>query len=210
MSFPRSGHHAMMGFMKRVSDLADDYCEFYNCKTHDGKAIDCPKKLLSWRLKGQQCGAGRRVTKTHDFDLALPIRRKWKYVVQYRHPVPAIQSWYELESRKKNLDAARFARESLRFWKAFMEKWVFSLPAADNVLRVNYDTLARVETLREVAGFCQAQLDIPRGFSPNFALRRSTEEIPPVMQRLEQEIVPLLERAGIERMYSHSGDSSLA
>jgi len=201
VSFPRSGHHALMGFMKRISDLHSQYCEFYNCKTHDGKEIQCPKKMLNWRLKGLHCGAGRRVTKSHDFDLALPLRDEWKYVIQYRNPVLSIQSWYELESKKKKLDHARFAKDSLDFWKTFMDKWVFSNEGRENLLPVEYDSLARLDSLKAVAAFCEADISIPEGFSPNFKPRRNLAEIPPFMQEMEEEVHPLLDRAGIRPVF---------
>ena len=210
VSYPRSGHHALMGFLKRVTDLHNEYCEFYNCQTHDGKAIECPKKLLNWRLKGYQCGAGRRVIKTHDFDLALPIKHEWRYIVQYRHPIPAIQSWYELESRKRKLDAEKFAIESLDFWKQFLSKWVLSDAQGDdehdnrhdNLLRLNYDCLADRENLESVAEFCQADLSMPPNFRPNFKPRRNLDEIPGFLREFEPEIQPWLDRAGIQPLFA--------
>jgi len=187
-----------MGFLKRVTDLHSEYCEFYNCQTHDGKAIECPKKLLNWRLKGHRCGAGRRITKTHDFDLALPIKCEWRYIVQYRHPIPAIQSWYELESRKTNLNARKFALESLAFWKRFVNKWVLSENQHGNLLRLNYDCLADRDSLKAVAEFCQGDLSMPEGFRPNFSPRRNLEEIPGFLRDFEPELLPWLERAEIQ------------
>lgn len=50
------------------------------------------------------CFAGRPITKSHDFDLKLPVVDEFKYVVQIRNPALSIPSWFRLNSRKnKNI-----------------------------------------------------------------------------------------------------------
>lgn len=201
VSFPRSGHHALMGFLNKVSDLCDDYCEFYNCTTHNGKAIECPKRRFNWRLKGNHCGAGRRITKSHDFDLSVPIRDDWRYVVQYRHPLMAVQSWYELESRNNNVNRSRFIRKGVSFWCDFIEKWVLSTQSLENVRSVEYQSLDDAETIRDIVEFCGGEFRGSLDKRPNFQQRRDADSLPEFMREMEQPLLPMMNRAGIEPLF---------
>jgi hypothetical protein len=88
--------------------------------------------------------------KCHDFDLRLARAPGWIYLVQYRHPLEAITSWYEAELRhrhkyrpgetrlRKGLKLALledsefywqfFLAKYVRFWRRFVAKWAMAPP----------------------------------------------------------------------------------
>ena len=155
VTYPRSGHHALMYFLSALSkSIASDYCEYYKCKGHDNTPISCPKEGLHAREKGFVCGAGRRILKNHDFGLDLPVRQDWKYIVQYRHPIYSIESWYKLERRNgRDMDFLDFFEEKLDFWKKFIERWVIGSAARENVLLMPYEKLGDVDRLLSASRF---------------------------------------------------------
>lgn len=90
--------------------------------------------------------------KTHDFDLNDKPQKHWKHLVQIRHPLDAIASYYELKKREGKTPVAirQWWSKQLDYYAGFAKKWV----AADvpNRLVVNYETLMRdpIETLTDV------------------------------------------------------------
>jgi hypothetical protein len=205
VSFPRSGHHALVGFLNRVSDAADNYCEFYSCEKHNGEPIECPQKHVNWRVKRNCCGAGKTFLKNHDFDLRLPYRKEDKFVVQYRHPFLSIKSWYEMESGKgKKLEPwPKFFEQKLAFWEDFVRKWVLELGDRDNVLPVTYDSLKDREVILQIAEFSGAgikpELD---KFKPNFREKtRQLESEREFFKERERAIAPLLAQVKIAPLF---------
>ncbi|REL30182.1 sulfotransferase domain-containing protein [Thalassotalea euphylliae] len=206
VSYPRSGHHAMIGFLNNITDFSNHYCEFYTCTRHNGEAIDCKQSKLSHRFKRHNCGAGNKYLKNHDFDLKLPFKSHHKYIVQYRHPFYSIESWYEMESGKgkKTGDWAAFFNEKLGFWQKFMHKWVVKHGVKDNVILVNYDELASRDKIISIAEFadCDLKGNI-ENFRPNFKkqtriLKRTSLQ----MTEKELEILPLLKKLGIKPIFN--------
>ncbi len=80
VSFPRSGHHLLVDCIRDVVGPELRYCESYgHCRR-----VPCPSPSTNWQ-------------KTHDFGLAVPIDGTHRYIVQYRHPIDSIASWYRWE-----------------------------------------------------------------------------------------------------------------
>ena len=100
VSIPRSGHHLLINLLFRyysgdpnfpINDgtsrswsfkepvQAGDfyYCEYYKCC----QSIPCSK-------------APANCQKNHDFDLDLEINSSYRYIVQYRHPLSYLVSFY--------------------------------------------------------------------------------------------------------------------
>lgn len=203
VSFPRSGHHALVGFMNKVSDFADNYCEFYSCTKHNGQTIECPFKNVNSRLKKLGCGAGKGYLKNHDFGLKLPYKKGCKYVVQYRHPFLSIKSWYEMESDKQKdmPEWSQFFDEKINFWIGFIEKWVIKYGTRDNVKLVPYDSLAELAKVVEIATFAGATIKPELGkVKHNF---RSNRMLKPdgFWQQKEEEILPFLKQAGLSPIF---------
>lgn len=201
VSYPRSGHHAMIGFLSRISNLDEDYCEYYKCEKHNGQAIPCPKSKMHWRMKKGCCGAGKRLLKNHDFDLKLPYNKTDKYIIQYRHPLLSIQSWYELESKKNNYDWGTFFNEKLGFWVAFIEKWVLAHQNSQNVLLVPHLSLKQASTIEKIIRFVGSDIDPNKHFTPNFKAERELTQNIEFLRQKETELLPLLEKVGIEPLF---------
>jgi hypothetical protein len=79
LSFPRSGRHLMVRCLKQIYKDPLHYCEFY---TH-------------WR-RTPCSDPATNLQKKHDFKLRISKSADQRYVVQYRHPVEAISSWFNL------------------------------------------------------------------------------------------------------------------
>lgn len=201
VSYPRSGHHAMIGFLSRISNLDEDYCEYYKCEKHNGQAIPCPKSKMHWRLKKGSCGAGKRLLKNHDFDLKLSYNKLDKYIIQYRHPFLSIQSWFELESKKVTYDWETFFNEKLDFWIAFIEKWVLAHKNSNNVLFVPHHSLKQTSTIEKIISFVGSDVKPHENFTPNFKSGRKLTENIDFLRLKENDLFPLLEKIGIEPLF---------
>jgi hypothetical protein len=202
--FPRSGHHAMIGFLSRISDFPEHYCEFYTCTRHNGVGIECPNKGMNWQLKHFRCAAGNRILKNHDFKLNLPYTPKDRFIVQYRHPFYSIKSWYELEQKSGRPVGLwpDFLRDKMSFWISFMKKWVLRHGGESNVLLVPYDSLAEKETIVRIAGFAGFNnCDVSKLGGNYFKSFRQIEEGNGLDKSLESEILDLLEKADIAPLF---------
>lgn len=138
-SFPRSGHRFLrelcMGYYAKEMYFFDSYSQ---------------NMIVDGRLEKNTTLPANYI-KTHDFDLQgfnvfkdlFPIRRK--YIVQVRHPLEAIASYYEfalknnevLKDSQKNWEI--FLREKLAYWKAFCATWLAE--ESSSVLLVTYENL---------------------------------------------------------------------
>ena len=116
VSYPRSGHHMLVRLLTGYFGDALHYCEYYE---------HCQQSPCSDPLTNFQ--------KNHDFDLALPNDAGRRYIIQYRHPVTAIISWFELalkngwkhDVREDTRECfARFLRDKMQYWRGFVRKWV--------------------------------------------------------------------------------------
>jgi len=112
------------GFVRTGSPSRGEirYCEYYlHCRK-----VPCPEQGIS---------------KNHDFNLDLEIPDKFVGIFQYRHPVPAIVSWYRFSVARGNTQDNQPAwqdwlAEKLVFWKALMAKWYYH----DRVsMKLDYD-----------------------------------------------------------------------
>ncbi len=143
-SFPRSGHR----FLREIiSGYFDDRFVFYESYT---------KKVINQSDHNVKLKTVNYV-KTHDFHLVgrevlffeFPNNRR--YLVQIRHPLESITSYYEFSLKHGQIhldDEATwrvFLIENLKYWKRFSEIWVMK-KQADSLL-INYDDLC-VDTFK--------------------------------------------------------------
>ena len=111
VTFPRSGHHLLVGMLQKYFGPEMVYCETYeHCNT-----IPCPNLTVN-------------VQKTHDFDLDVAAPDGWKVLVQMREPLPAIVSWYETQVSRYGMEDSRrswdeFFAEKMHFYVNFYKKW---------------------------------------------------------------------------------------
>lgn len=155
VSFPRSGHHLLERCLRGIFPGQVAYCDYYrHCRT---------SPCIDGRTNLQKC---------HDFNLRLTRAPGWIYVVQYRHPLEAIVSWYEAELRHRHkyrpgetrlrkavkltflqdseLYWQFFLAKYVRFWRRFVEKWVMTPP--EGALLLSYRDFVQnpVESLTRI------------------------------------------------------------
>jgi hypothetical protein len=112
VSFPRSGHHMQVDLLEDYFGPSFQYCEFYEvCHQRP-----CPATV-------------NHLQKSHDDGLDLRVDEDLDYLIQYRHPLFAIASEFELGVRRGTIDDAEqvwqpFAVDKLGRWKAWVQKWV--------------------------------------------------------------------------------------
>ena len=110
MSYPRSGHHALVEVLRAYFKENFHYCELYR---------NPPTELLLGAP-----GSPTNYVKNHDFNLETPILSDRNYLVQVRNPLAAIESWDELD-RRVGHRTPDSQEKKLDFWTAFVKKWVF-------------------------------------------------------------------------------------
>lgn len=171
VSYPRSGHGLLVRVLARYfsgdpdfkvdggePDIAGSfgYCEFYrHCRS-----VPCTDKRVTFQ-------------KNHDFDLRLPKHRHTWYLVQYREPLPAIISDYELQIRKGRIseedDCERrflqFLSKRLGFYALFKKKWV-DPPVPSNICIIKYEelTVGPIESLRKAILFCEPDKSVDEAY----------------------------------------------
>ncbi len=159
ISFPRSGHHLLInGLLKYFSkdptypNIEDStrcknilqagelfYCEYYDhCRNHP---------CSDYRSNFQ---------KIHDFNLDL-ICKIEKQIVQIRHPIESIISYYKYHYGENLLEKEhwiKFALEKADYWKGFVKKWVIE-NSSSKLLVISYSDLLdkSLETFENILYF---------------------------------------------------------
>lgn len=122
-SMPRSGHHLLAQVLGEYYGPHLSYCEFYGGGDACCHTIPCRQPfepLLANRIFLQ---------KSHDLKLTDPVDLPGKYIIQYRHPVPRMQSNYDhnrhVTGRPDTLeDFRRFAKAEMTYFIGFWQKWL--------------------------------------------------------------------------------------
>jgi hypothetical protein len=135
ISYPRSGHHALVDLLRAYFGEGFVYGEIYREPTAVLGSLFPPVNYQ----------------KNHDFDLLTPVDAARNYLVQVRNPLESIESWETFDRRVGHTPDTAEAR--LDFWNAFVKKWVFG--EVPNRLVVWYEDLvgAPVETCTAVIQF---------------------------------------------------------
>ena len=205
VTFPRSGHHILLGLLDSYVNVSDNYCEFYECKNNKNESIQCPMNNDNWTAKKSQCGSGRQLIKSHDFDLELKYSEEINYLVQLRNPILSIQSWYELQGKDLNNkdEWEVFFTDKFEFWKRFVDKWL-ALSDRKNVLVVNYDSLSDYSYIDNIRRFLSLPFrDENRYSSDRFNPKRKVIKDPyGFLAENEDTVSDRLRRLGIDRIFS--------
>jgi len=145
VTFPRSGHHLLVNLLSKYFSRDINYHTslgkntfqaggFYYCEAyrHCGKT-PCINPKVNFQ-------------KNHDLGLKLKKNQNFKYVIQFRHYLPSIVSWYLLEVRRNylkdyNQEWERFAKKNVVFWKNFIKKWILSTKNDKNIICLSYVNL---------------------------------------------------------------------
>lgn len=108
VSYPRSGHHALVSVLQAYFGNEFHYCESYETP----------------HLKIGQPGVLTNYQKNHDFGMDTELVPGRRYLVQIRHPLEAIESWEEhdlLVGAEPSTPQAK-----LNQWVWFVNKWLYS------------------------------------------------------------------------------------
>lgn len=133
-SMPRSGHHFLINILSNY--FLDDfhYCEFYK-PTYCCRTIPCQKSYEP--NKGNKFF----IQKSHDFRFQDEFDNKYNYIIQYRHPVPRVQSNFELALKvpgNKWSDDKRsffgFMKKEAEYFVKFYNKWIHKPPIKSEII----------------------------------------------------------------------------
>lgn len=90
--------------------------------------------------------------KNHDFGLVnfktkeLSLDSSKKYVVQYRHPLASLVSYFEFQVKHGNLEDTQkdwdvFFSKNILYWKAFVKKWIIDISIKEHIFFISYENL---------------------------------------------------------------------
>ena len=118
ISWPRSGHHMLVGLCRNYFGSDFHYCEFYN------KDIDCCRKF--------PCARQNKIvmSKNHDHKLDILLDDASPILIQIRSFKPSVVSNYELAVKNGREDSFKsfvnFATHYQNQYKPFYKKWITS------------------------------------------------------------------------------------
>jgi hypothetical protein len=214
-SMPRSGHRFLATGLTHYFASRLHYCEYY--------PAGCCGKIPCSRPYNAARTNRRFMQKSHDFGFRDSPSLNGKYLIQYRSPIPRLQSNYDLYSRDTGRsDAASFrafAEEETVYFINFYRKWIATPPADAFILSYEELTENHAAALAAVVAFIedgaepdQAALEralalVPVGAkrpsSPEGALRDPTAHPyfdRELFRRLEQKVA---EACGTKRIRFH-------
>lgn len=168
-SMPRSGHRFLSECLIHYFGPELHYCGFYR--------PDCCRSIPCARPRNAARSNCYFMQKSHDFGFRDSQRLNGKYLIQYRSPIPRLQSNYDLHARATGEHSPEgfraFAETETTYFINFYRKWI-AVPRA-NMLTVAYEDLIdrQRETLVAVISFIQGSstIDAP-------ALERALAQIP--------------------------------
>ena len=138
VSYPRSGHAAIIHIARRYFGEAFVYCDTNNRKYCGCELVPC-------------INPDRTFSKNHDFSVlwspGVPIISSEHYFIQYRNPVRSIASNFHLFVRNnpekcERMHWEQFAAREIAYWNRFIDKWVLDFPSdADAPLYCKYESL---------------------------------------------------------------------
>ena len=142
-SLPRSGHHFLIE--KMIKEYLKNevlYCEFY-------PVPDCCMQVPCKKAYSHALNNKYFLQKSHDFSIEDPYLENYKYIIQYRHPIPLIQSYYEYElERTQDVDNKhkfiKFLKTRADYYVGFYNKWINN-PPPSSILILYEDLVLNVE-----------------------------------------------------------------
>ncbi|MDQ3774924.1 MAG: hypothetical protein M3461_11455 [Pseudomonadota bacterium] len=151
MSFPRSGHTLLIRLLLAYFGSGFNYCEFYNgCRSWT-----CRRPLSNF----QKC---------HDLRLDTPQRPDLRYIIQIRHPWPAIVSQFRLKLARCSVEDTmesweRHRRKQLPYYSGFVARWALAGQGLQRVLVPYHRLVDRpVDMFAEIARLFANKVDVDR------------------------------------------------
>jgi hypothetical protein len=168
-SMPRSGHRFLADCLTHYFGPELHYCGFYR--------PDCCHRIPCTRPHDGGKANRYFMQKSHDFGFRDSTRLNGKYLVQYRSPIPRLQSNYDLAVARGTAEESKesfiaFAERETVYFINFYRKWV-AVPRP-NALSLAYEDLIEQQerTLAAVIGFVQGDTAIDAG-----ALARAVAQV---------------------------------
>jgi hypothetical protein len=158
-SMPRSGHRFLTDCLEHYFGPSLHYCGFYSNRADCCKTIPC--------MKPRNAGRTNRffLQKSHDFGFRDSPRLTGKYVIQFRSPIPRLQSNYDLSIARATGEPSKasfiaFAEKETVYFINFYRKWIAA--PRPNALVIAYEDLIahQRETLIAAIGFIQGDAAI--------------------------------------------------
>jgi hypothetical protein len=154
-SMPRSGHRFLAECLQTYFGRALRYCEYYG---------DCCGRIPCRRPYNEDRSNRYLLQKSHDFGFRDPPLLNGKYLIQYRSPVPRLQSNFELHMRDTGDRSAEafttFAETETAYFINFYRKWI--TVSRPNTYVVAYEHLIyhQRQTLAGVIKFVQSDPEV--------------------------------------------------
>ena len=154
-SMPRSGHRFLAECLQTYFGRTLRYCDYYG---------DCCGRIPCRRPYNDDRSNRYLLQKSHDFGFRDSPLLNGKYLIQYRSPVPRLQSNFELHIRETGESSreafAAFAETETAYFINFYRKWI--AVSRPNALVVAYEDLIyhQQQTLTAVIGFIQGHTAI--------------------------------------------------
>jgi hypothetical protein len=171
-SMPRSGHRFLVECLEHYFGPELHYCGFYK--------PECCHRTPCTRPHGDGRTNRHFMQKSHDFGFRDSTRLRGKYLIQFRSPIPRLQSNYDLvvargTSERSNESFVAFAERETVYFINFYRKWVTA--SRQNALAVAYEDLIdqQERTLATVIGFIRGDASIDAS-----ALARALAQVPVV------------------------------
>ena len=169
-SMPRSGHRFLADCLSQYFGPELHYCGFYQ--------PDCCHRIPCTRPHDGARANRYFMQKSHDFGFRDSARLNGKYLIQYRSPIPRLQSNYDLAVARGTSGQSKesflaFAERETVYFINFYRKWV-AVPRP-NALTLAYEDLIEQQerTLATVIGFIKGDAAIDAG-----ALARAVAQVP--------------------------------
>lgn len=169
-SMPRSGHRFLTECLTHYFGPELHYCGFYR--------PGCCHRIPCAHPHGDGKANRYFMQKSHDFGFRDASRLNGKYLVQYRSPIPRLQSNYDLALARGTVGQSKeafasFAERETVYFINFYRKWVAE-PRL-NALAVAYEDLIgeQARTLAAVVSFIQGDSSVDQA-----ALARALSQAP--------------------------------
>jgi hypothetical protein len=121
-SMPRSGHRFLADCLQTYFGPALHYCGFYD------KNSGCCARIPCKRPRNAERSNRYFLQKSHDFGFRDTPLLNGKYLIQYRSPVPRLQSNFELHMRdtgdRSGDTFTAFAESETAYFINFYRKWI--------------------------------------------------------------------------------------
>jgi hypothetical protein len=151
MSFPRTGHSLLVGLLLVYFGPGFNYCEYYTaCRSRP-----CRRALNNF----QKC---------HDFELNTPQPPEARYIVQIRHPWPAIVSRFNGRLAKGLVEGnlagwEQHRRTEMRRYLGFVKRWALAGEGIQPLLLPYHQLIDRpVDSLAEIVALFDDRVDLDR------------------------------------------------